>query len=141
MMMMMMTTMAMMMLMMMMVMAMIRNILHVPDNARTANKKCSNQNQIMWNLFAQNLDKTILDLIAHQNSGVWCVSVVQLVALVYKDQHVITLQKLLQDFLESNLSASSEDNESNTSNQYQPGSCSPSSDDSSDQQPSRDNSP
>merc|ERR1719239_174528 len=94
----------------------------------------------MWNLFAQNLDKTILDLIAHQNSGVWCVSVVQLVALVYKDQHVITLQKLLQDFLESNLSESSEDNESNTSNQYQPGSCSPSSDDSSDQ-PSRDNSP
>jgi timeless protein len=54
---------------------------------------------------------------------------------------VITLQKLLQDFLESNLSESSEDNESNTSNQYQPGSCSPSSDDSSDQQPSRDNSP
>ena len=32
----------------------------------------------------QNLDKTILDLIAHQNSGVWCFSVVQLVALVYK---------------------------------------------------------
>ena len=30
-----------------------RNILHVPDNVRTANKKCSNQNQIMWNLFAQ----------------------------------------------------------------------------------------
>ena len=32
----------------------------------------------------QNLDQTILDLIAHQNSGVWCFSVVQLVALVYK---------------------------------------------------------
>merc|ERR1719264_1601794 len=128
-------------ILMMKMMAILRNILHVPDNVRTANKKCSNQNQIMWNLFAQNLDKTILDLIAHQNSGVWCVSVVQLVALVYKDQHVITLQKLLQDFLESNLSESSEDNESNTSNQYQPGSCSPSSDDSSDQQPSRDNSP
>ena len=31
----------------------LRNILHVPDNVRTANKKCSNQNQIMWNLFAQ----------------------------------------------------------------------------------------
>ena len=39
--------------MMMMMMMMIRNILHVPDNARTGNKKCSNQNQIMWNLFAQ----------------------------------------------------------------------------------------
>ena len=36
-----------------MMMMMIRNILHVPDNARTGNKKCSNQNQIMWNLFAQ----------------------------------------------------------------------------------------
>ena len=37
--------------------------------------------------------------------------------LVFQDQHVITLQKLLQDFLESNMSESSEDNESNTSNQ------------------------
>lgn len=120
----------------------IRNILHVPDTARSplAAKKCSGQNMIMWNMFAQNLDKTILDLIAHRSSSVWCVSVVQLVALVYKDQHVITLQKLLQNFLESNLSESSEDNESNTSNQYPPGSCSPSSDDSSDQA-SRDNSP
>ena len=38
----------------------------------------------------QNLDKTILDLIAHGNSGVWCVSVVQLVALVYKVTILIT---------------------------------------------------
>ena len=39
------------------------------------------------------------------------------ISLVFQDQHVITLQKLLQDFLESNMSESSEDNESNTSNQ------------------------
>ena len=77
----------------MIMMMMIRNILHVPDNARTGKKKCSNQNQIMWNLFAQvgfllrfpsptssmspthallivslpqNLDMTILALIRHK---------------------------------------------------------------------------
>ena len=43
-----------------------------------------NHRQPNLNNLHQNLDKTILDLIAHQNSGVWCVSVVQLVALVYK---------------------------------------------------------
>jgi len=112
----------------------IRNILHIPDSQTKNNKqRCSNQNQIMWNLFAQNLDKILLDLIKNKMSNIWCTSVVQLIALVYKDQHVITLQKLLQNFLESSLSESSEDNESNTSPQYQNGSCSPTTDDSSDQ--------
>eukprot|EP00092_Neocalanus_flemingeri_P001329 GFUD01001420.1.p1 GENE.GFUD01001420.1~~GFUD01001420.1.p1 ORF type:complete len:1228 (+),score=271.17 GFUD01001420.1:445-4128(+) len=114
----------------------LRNILHIPDASQTNKnfkQKCSNQNQIMWNLFAQNLDKILLDLIKHKMSSIWCTSVVQLIALVYKDQHVITLQKLLQNFLESSLSESSEDNESNTSPQYQHGSCTPSTDDSSDQ--------
>lgn len=40
---------------------------------------------------------------------------VQLIALMYKDQHVGTLQKLLNLWLETTLSESSEDNESNTS--------------------------
>lgn len=40
---------------------------------------------------------------------------VQLIALMYKDQHVGTLQKLLNLWLETSLSESSEDNESNTS--------------------------
>ena len=113
----------------------IRNILHIPDSQSSKNvkQKCSNQNQIMWNLFAQNLDKILLDLIKNNMRSIWCTSVVQLIALVYKDQHVITLQKLLQNFLESSLSESSEDNESNTSPQYQNGSCSPTTDDSSDQ--------
>lgn len=40
---------------------------------------------------------------------------VQLVALLYKDQPVIQLHKLLNIWLESSLSESSDDNESNTS--------------------------
>ena len=116
----------------------VRNILHIPDSDATRSPaRCSHQNQILWNLFAQNLDKTLLDLIKHPTSDIWCTTVVQLIALVYKDQHVITLQKLLQNFLESSLSESSEDNESNTSPHFQngsgSGSCTPSMDDSSDQ--------
>lgn len=45
----------------------------------------------------------------------WGVTMVQLIALMYKDQHVGTLQKLLNLWLESSYSESSEDNESNTS--------------------------
>ena len=43
----------------------------------------------------------------------------QLIALVYKDQHVNKLERLLNDWLETSLSESSEDNESNTSPQDQ----------------------
>ena len=116
----------------------VRNILHIPEISninRAVNPICSNHNQILWNLFSKNLDKILLDLIQHPISGIWCTSVVQLIALVYKDQHVITLQKLLQNFLESSLSESSEDNESNTSPHFQieSGSCTPSTYDSSDQ--------
>lgn len=45
----------------------------------------------------------------------WSVTMVQLIALMYKDQHVGTLQKLLNLWLEASYSDSSEDNESNTS--------------------------
>lgn len=44
---------------------------------------------------------------------------VQLIALMYKDQYVGTLQKLLSLWFEASLSESSEDNESNTSPQNQ----------------------
>ena len=50
---------------------------------------------------------------------------VQLLALVYKDQHVGTLERLLNIWLESSLSDSSGDDESNTSPQHiQDGICS-----------------
>lgn len=45
----------------------------------------------------------------------WAVSMVQLIAVLYKDQHVGALQKLLNTWFEASLSESSEDNESNTS--------------------------
>lgn len=45
----------------------------------------------------------------------WGVTIVQLIALMYKDQHVGTLQKLLNLWLEASFSESSDDNESNTS--------------------------
>ncbi|CAH2066635.1 unnamed protein product, partial [Iphiclides podalirius] len=45
----------------------------------------------------------------------WAVTMVQLIALLYKDQHVSTLHKLLNFWLEAYISESSEDNESNTS--------------------------
>lgn len=45
----------------------------------------------------------------------WAVTMVQFIALLYKDQHVVTLHKLLNLWLEESLSESSEDNESNTS--------------------------
>ena len=41
----------------------------------------------------------------------------QLIALIYKDQHVNNLRHLLAVWLETELSESSEDNESNTSPQ------------------------
>lgn len=40
---------------------------------------------------------------------------VQLIALLYKDQHFVTLHKLLNMWREASLTESSEDNESNTS--------------------------
>lgn len=45
----------------------------------------------------------------------WGVTLVQLVAILYKDQHAVILQKLLNNWLEVSLTGSSEDNESNTS--------------------------
>ena len=49
--------------------------------------------QLVFNFYSfQNLDKILLDLIKHNISHIWCTTVVQLISLVYKDQHVITLQ-------------------------------------------------
>ncbi|KAK9509951.1 hypothetical protein O3M35_004833 [Rhynocoris fuscipes] len=93
----------------------LRNILHIPVTRLTANGDAP-QNQILWNLFAQNIDKVLIELMSDHFKGEWKLSLVQLLALLYKDQHVPTLEKLLQQWFEaSDLSESSEDNESNTS--------------------------
>jgi hypothetical protein len=81
----------------------------------STNSSVSRQHQVLWNLFAHNLDSVIMSLIESDYFKMWSTPMVQLIALVYKDQHVTTLERLLHVWLESSLSESSEDNESNTS--------------------------
>lgn len=96
----------------------LRNILHIPEH-RPAGNGASMQNQILWNLFAQNVDKVLIQLMTSKYQAYFGVTMVQLIALMYKDQQVGTLQKLLNLWFESSLSDSSEGNESNTSPQHQ----------------------
>ncbi|XP_059481526.1 protein timeless isoform X2 [Neocloeon triangulifer] len=96
----------------------VRNILHIPEQwpvCAPTNTPCSKQNMILWNLFAQGIDKVLIYLMTCPQRGIWSITMVQLIALTYKDQHVGTLQKLLNLWFEASLSESSEDNESNTS--------------------------
>ena len=73
------------------------------------------QNSILWSLFCNDLDVIVINLIASRHVRQWSSVIMQIVALVYKDQHVQTLERLLSQWLETSLSESSEDNESNTS--------------------------
>uniref|UniRef100_A0A1Q3FV71 Putative dna topoisomerase i-interacting protein n=1 Tax=Culex tarsalis TaxID=7177 RepID=A0A1Q3FV71_CULTA len=97
----------------------LQNILHVPEVNNAGEMKpahsTSLQNQILWNLFSQSVDKLLIYLMSCPQRAFWAVTMAQLVALMYKDQHIGTLQKLLSFWFESTLSESSEDNESNTS--------------------------
>ena len=79
------------------------------------NCNTSLQNQIIWHLFTQSIDKLLIHLMSCPQRAFWAVTMAQLVALMYKDQHVSTLSKLLNMCFETTLSDSSEDNESNTS--------------------------
>nr|AAF66996.1 timeless [Antheraea pernyi] len=96
----------------------LRNILHIPEDHQNSNYNGSPhvvQNQILWNIFSQSIDKILIKLMTIPDATKWAVTMVQLIALLYKDQHVVTLHKLLNIWLEGSLSESSEDNESNTS--------------------------
>ncbi|XP_062548363.1 protein timeless isoform X2 [Armigeres subalbatus] len=103
----------------------LRNILHIPvgnpagghgsHSHLIPSHNTSFQNQIIWNLFTQSIDKLLIHLMSCPQRAYWAVTMAQLVALMYKDQHINTLQKLLNLWFESTLSESSEDNESNTS--------------------------
>ncbi|XP_068151908.1 protein timeless [Drosophila tropicalis] len=101
----------------------LRNILHIPEThghcvmamMQSSGAQISMQNTILWNLFIQSIDKLMLYLMTCPQRAIWGVTMVQLIALIYKDQHVSTLQKLLNLWFEASLSESSEDNESNTS--------------------------
>ncbi|XP_053960229.1 protein timeless isoform X1 [Anastrepha ludens] len=104
----------------------LRNVLHIPEtnvnfvmpsahSQPGGSHPVSMQNAILWNLFIQSIDKLLLYLMTCPHRAFWGVTMVQLIALMYKDQHVSTLQKLLNMWFEASLSESSEDNESNTS--------------------------
>lgn len=97
----------------------LRNVLHIPEtivgNYHSWNRSTSMQNKLIWNLFTQNIDKQLLYLMTCSQKSYWSVTMVQLIALMYKDQYVTTLQKLLNIWFEASVSESSEDNESNTS--------------------------
>ncbi|XP_055838581.1 protein timeless isoform X2 [Episyrphus balteatus] len=101
----------------------LRNILHIPDSdpnlivpqrQESSGSKTSMQNTILWNLFVQSIDKLLLYLMTCPRRSSWVVTMVQLIALMYKEQHVCTMQKMLNMWFEASLSESSEDNESNT---------------------------
>ncbi|XP_046961994.1 protein timeless [Vanessa cardui] len=98
----------------------LRNILHIPEDTNHLNPTFTNpshtiQNQLLWNLFSQSIDKVLIKLMTIPDAINWGVTMVQLIALIFKDQHVTKLHKLLNVWLETSLSESSEDNESNTS--------------------------
>jgi timeless len=99
----------------------LRNILHISENVSSSSQHHqhnSMQNQIIWNLFTLNIDKLLLQLMQNPLNSSWGVNIVQVIALMYKDQHVGNLQKLLHHWVESSaLTDSSDDNESNTSPQ------------------------
>ncbi|XP_063617783.1 protein timeless-like isoform X1 [Cydia splendana] len=98
----------------------LRNILHIPEDVKSPISGNNGpghavQNQILWNMFSQSVEKVLIKLMIIPEATNWGVTMVQLIALMYKDQHVVTLHKLLNMWLESCNSESSEDNESNTS--------------------------
>ncbi|EDV99140.1 GH13197 [Drosophila grimshawi] len=67
----------------------LRNILHIPETMLQSNSghQVSMQNTILWNLFIQSIDKLMLYLMTCPQRSNWGVTMVQLIALIYKDQH------------------------------------------------------
>ncbi|XP_050529066.1 protein timeless isoform X2 [Daktulosphaira vitifoliae] len=85
----------------------LKNVLHVPNN--------QSQNQILWMLFSEKFDEILINLIANINRGQWAMLIIELLALIYKNQHVDQMAQQLSKWNETMISDSSEDNESNTS--------------------------
>lgn len=95
----------------------LRNVLHIPETEPRANNDSETyavQNQILWNLFSLSIDKLLIHLMSCAQRASFGIAMVQLIALLYKDQPVNTLQKLLSTWFDASLSESSDDYESNT---------------------------
>ncbi|XP_046676926.1 protein timeless-like isoform X1 [Homalodisca vitripennis] len=98
----------------------LRNLLHIPEvRGGAPGGGASHQNQIIWHLFTQHVDKVLIQLMSCGRRRQWGSYIVQLISLLYKDQHSNTLYKLLNIWCDTALTESSEDDESNTSPQDQ----------------------
>ncbi|XP_054282738.1 protein timeless-like isoform X1 [Macrosteles quadrilineatus] len=98
----------------------LRNLLHIPEvRGGAPGGGASHQNQIIWNLFTQHADKVLIQLMTSHSRALWSVTLVQVISLLYKDQHSHIIHKLLAIWCDTALSESSEDDESNTSPQDQ----------------------
>ena len=77
----------------------------------------SMQNQILWNLFTQGIDKILIHLMSCPQRAFWSITIIQLISLMYKDQHVGALQKSFNQWIEgvSYSEISGDDKESKTS--------------------------
>ncbi|CAG0918890.1 unnamed protein product [Notodromas monacha] len=73
------------------------------------------QNVLLGNLFAQHLDDALLELLEHPDLPFWSGPLTEVVSLLYKNQHVSNLQKLVAQWLDSEGTDSTSDDESNTS--------------------------
>lgn len=72
------------------------------------------QNQIIYNLFALNIDKLLIHLMSCVQRGHFAVAMVQVMALLFKDQHISSMQSMLSSWYDASMSDSSSDFESNT---------------------------
>ncbi|KZS11311.1 putative Protein timeless [Daphnia magna] len=53
------------------------------------------QNRLMWNLFAQGLDRILISLLTESQKNDWIANIVQLMALIYKDPYIEEMEKLV----------------------------------------------
>nr|XP_045617792.1 protein timeless-like [Procambarus clarkii] len=71
------------------------------------------EDQILWNLFAQRFDNILIRLLTCNQQHLFNVTMVQLMSLMYREQQQGTIRNLINEWLTSSLSESSEDDENN----------------------------
>lgn len=93
----------------------IRNVLHILETSNVAaTPSVAMQNRILWHLFTMSIDKFLIHLMSCPQRGAFSVAIVQLIALMYRDQNINTLKNLLSLWFDASVSDSSDDYESNT---------------------------
>ncbi|KAK4005125.1 hypothetical protein OUZ56_006846 [Daphnia magna] len=102
----------------------IRNILDAPERpvepdsqmspySQSYNIELSQQNEIVCNIFAQGFGKLLLDMLACPQKGQLVVTIVQVIAAIYKDWSVENIQEKLNIMFESSVNVSFDDDEKN----------------------------